>query len=190
MRNVGLCGALRLYWPRYWQNFVITRNWMSYRPSLTKWPLWKNADTRSLLVSERPDLIGNPYIGSCPNGDKVRTPTCWFNPNAFAVPPRNQFGNAGRNMLRGPAFEQLDLVLRKSFRLGEGKKVTFGAEAFNLLNHPNFAVPSNTQSPLTQGGNGDAVFKDSAGDSADNVGRIFSTVGSSRQIQLAARLVF
>jgi len=149
-----------------------------------------NADTRSLLVSERPDLIGNPYVGSCPNGGRVGTPTCWFNPNAFAVPPPNQFGNAGRNMLRGPAFAQLDLALRKSFQLGEGKKITFGAEAFNLLNHPNFVVPSNTQNPLTQGGNGDAVFKDAAGDFADNAGRMFSTVGSARQIQLAARFVF
>ena len=74
--------------------------------------------------------------------------------------------------------------------MGEGKKITFGAEAFNLLNHPNFAVPSNTQSPLTQGGNGDAVFKNVAGDFADDAGRIFSTVGSARQIQLSARLIF
>lgn len=90
----------------------------------------------------------------------------------------------------GHRLRQLDTALRKSFQLGEGKKVTFGAEAFNLLNHPNFAVPSNTQSPLTQGGNGDAVFNDAAGDLADNAGRMFSTVGSARQIQLAARLVF
>jgi hypothetical protein len=64
--------------------------------------------------------------------------------------PGNPFGNAGRNLLRGPAFAQLDLALRKRFQLSEGTKITFGAEAFNLLNHPNFAVPSNTQSPLTQ----------------------------------------
>lgn len=94
-------------------------------------------------------------------------------------------------MLRGPAFAQLDLALRKNgFQLGEGKKITFGAETFNCLNHPNFAVPSNTRSPLTQGGNGDAVFKDAAGDVADNVGRMFSTVGSARQIQLSARWIF
>jgi len=149
-----------------------------------------NADAQSLILSQRPDLIGNPYIGRCANGARVDTPTCWFNPSAFAVPPRYKFGDAGRNMLRGPAFVQLDLAVRKSFQLGEGKKITLGADAFNILNHPNFAVPSNTQSPLTQGGNGDAVFKDAAGDFADNAGRVFSTVGSARQIQLAARLVF
>jgi len=69
-------------------------------------------------------------------------------------------------------------------------EITLGAEAYNLLNHPNFAVPSNTQSPLTLGGNGDAVFKDAAGDLADNVGRIFSTVGTGRQVQLDARFTF
>jgi len=135
-------------------------------------------------------LIGNPYVGSCPNGSRVGTASCWFNPSAFALPPSNQFGNAARNLLRGPAYAQVDLALRKSFQLSEGKKITLGAEGFNLLNHPNFAVPSNTQSPLTQGGNGDAVFKDSAGDFANNPGRIFTTVGSARQIQIAARLVF
>ena len=48
-------------------------------------------------------------------------------------------------------------------------KLILGAEAFNLLNHPNFSVASNTQSPLTPGGNEDAVFKDPAGDPANNV---------------------
>src|ERR1043166_5353631 len=112
-----------------------------------------NAGLQSLLNSERPDLVGNPYAGACPNGSRVGTPSCWFNPGAFAVPPPGQFGNAGRNILRGPAFAQFDLALQKSFELREGMKVTLGAEAYNLLNHPNFAVPSNTQSALSLGGN-------------------------------------
>ncbi|HVI07233.1 MAG TPA: TonB-dependent receptor [Candidatus Binatia bacterium] len=149
-----------------------------------------NADKQSLLPAERPNLVGNPYAGVCPNHARVGSPTCWFNPRAFALPPVNQFGNAGRNILRGPSFAQFDLALRKTFPLAEGKQITFGAEAFNLLNHPNFAVPSNTQTPLTQGGNGDAVFKDAASNFADNVGRIFSTVSSARQIELAARFDF
>jgi hypothetical protein len=105
-------------------------------------------------------------------------------------PPPGQFGTAGRNVLRGPAFAQLDLAVTKVFKLREGMKIAFGAEAYNLFNHPNFAVPSNTQSPLTLGGNGDAVFKDVVGDLASNVGRIFSTVGTGRQIQLNARFSF
>jgi hypothetical protein len=142
-----------------------------------------NAEVQSLLTSERPDLVGNPYQGVCPNGFRVGTPECWFNPSAFALPPPGQFGTAGRNILRGPSFAQFDLAVQKGFQLSERTKITFGAEAYNLLNRPNFAVPSNTQSPLTLGGNGDAVF-------ANNVSRIFSTVATGRQIQLDARFTF
>ena len=149
-----------------------------------------NADLRSLLTSERPDLAGNPYTGACSSGIRVGTPSCWFNPTAFALPPPGQFGNAGRNILRGPGFSQFDLALQKGFQLTEGRKITFGAEAYNLFNHPNFAVPSNTQSPLTLGGNGDAVFADATGSFANNVGRIFTTVGTGRQVQLDARFTF
>jgi hypothetical protein len=149
-----------------------------------------NADVQSLVTAERPNLVGNPYNGACPNGSRVGTPSCWFNPSAFAVPPPGQFGNAGRNILRGPGFAQFDLALKKAFRLKEGAQLTFGAEAYNLFNHPNFAVPSNTQTPLSLGGNGDAVFKDAASHFANDVGRIFTTVGTGRQIQVEARLSF
>jgi Carboxypeptidase regulatory-like domain/TonB-dependent Receptor Plug Domain len=149
-----------------------------------------NAGLQSLLNSERPDLVANPYAGVCPNGNRVGTPSCWFNPHAFTVPPPGQFGNAGRNILRGPGFAQFDLALQKGFQLREGMKVTLGAEAYNLFNHPNLAVPSNTQSPLTLGGNGNAVFKDPTGGFANNVARVFSTVGTGRQIQVDARFTF
>jgi hypothetical protein len=149
-----------------------------------------NADLQSLTITERPNLAGNPYTGVCPNGAKVGTATCWFNPGAFALPPPGQFGTAGRNILRGPGFTQFDLAVQKSFQLREGMKIMLGTEAFNLLNHPNFAVPSNTQSPLTLGGNGDAVLKDAAGHFADNSGRIFTAIGTGRQIQLDARFIF
>jgi len=39
-------------------------------------------------------------------------------------------------------------------------------------------------------GNGDAVFKDAAGDFADNVGQILTTAGTGCQIQLAGRFTF
>jgi hypothetical protein len=116
--------------------------------------------------------------------------SCWFNPSAFAVPPAGQFGNAGRNILRGPAFAQFDPALHKDFTIAEHRKLTVGIEAYNLFNHPNFGVPSNTQSPLTLGGNGEAIFKDSAGDFAANAGQIQTTVGTARQLQLTGRLTF
>jgi hypothetical protein len=149
-----------------------------------------NADSQSLTITERPNIAGNPYVGACPDGARVGSPTCWFNPGAFALPAPGQFGSAGRNILRGPGFAQFDLAVQKSFSLLESLKIMLRADAFNLLNHPNFAVPSNTQSPLTLGGNGDAIFKNGAGNFADNVGRIFSTVDAARQIQLGVRLVF
>ena len=171
-----------------WQISGITRahSDVPFTPVLS----FDNGETRSLVSAGRPNLIGNPYSGFCPNGAKVGTPACWFNPSAFALPPLGHFGNAARNVLRGPMFAQFDLALRKSFQLSAGKQIMFGVEAFNLLNHPNFAVPSNTQSFATQGGNGDAVFKDPTGNFADNVARIVSTVGSARQIEAAMRFVF
>ncbi len=149
-----------------------------------------NADLQSLLIPERPDLVGNPSTGVCPNGAKVGAVSCWFNPGAFAVPPAGQFGNAGRNILRGPAFEQFDASLHKTFAVTERRKITLGVEAYNLLNHPNFGVPSNTQNPFALGGNGDAVFKDAAGNFAANAGQILTTAGTGRQIQLAVRFTF
>jgi hypothetical protein len=149
-----------------------------------------NADLQAVTISERPNLVGSPYSGFCPNGTRVGTPACWFNPSAFVLPPPGQFGTAGRNSLRGPGFAQFDLAVQKAFHLARETQIVFGAEAFNLLNHPNFGVPTNTQSPLTLGGNGDAVFKNAAGEFADNSGRIFTTVGTARQIQLDARFTF
>ncbi len=149
-----------------------------------------NAELQSLVIPERPNVIGNPDAGVCPNGAAVGTVSCWFNPRAFAVPPAGRFGNAGRNILRGPAFAQFDASLHKDFRVTERRKITVGVEAYNLFNHPNFGVPSNTQSPLTFGGNGDAVFKDAAGNFAANAGQILTTVGTGRQIQLAGRFTF
>jgi hypothetical protein len=149
-----------------------------------------NADIQSLVVPERPNLVGNPDAGVCPNGAAVGTVSCWFNPSAFAVPPAGQLGNAGRNILRGPAFAQFDASLHKDFAIAERRKITVGVEAYNLFNHPNFGVPINTQSPFELGGSGDAVFKDAAGHFADNAGQILTTAGTARQIQLAGRFTF
>ena len=159
-------------------------------PPFTPVLAFDNADLQGLLIPERPDLVGNPYAGICPNGAKVGALSCWFNPGAFSVPPAGQFGSAGRNMLRGPAFAQLDVALHKDLAFVQEKKLTFGVEAYNLFNHPNFGVPSNTQSALSLGGNGDAVFKDAGGNFADNVGQILTTAGTGRQIQLAGRFTF
>ena len=149
-----------------------------------------NADIQSLLIPERPDLVGNPYAGSCPNGARLGVPSCWFNPSAFAVPPAGEFGNAGRNILKGPGFAEFDPALHKEFAIVHEWRITVGVEAYNLFNHPNFGVPSNTQSPFFLGGTGDAVLKNAAGDFADNAGQILTTASTSRQFQLTGRFTF
>jgi len=80
----------------------------------------------------------------------------WLNPDAFVSTvdpstgacfggdsPKNcQFGNLGRNALRGPDFAWSDFYLTKWFPLSEQLKLRFDAQFFNVFNHPNFALPS------------------------------------------------
>ena len=53
------------------------------------------------------------------------------------------FGTGGRNSFRGPNFFDMDISLMKSVKLSERATFSFGAQAFNLLNHPNFDQPIN-----------------------------------------------
>jgi hypothetical protein len=149
-----------------------------------------NADIQSLITLERPNVVSHPNAGVCPNGASVGTPSCWFNPRAFAVPPAGQIVNAGRNILRGAGFGQPDPTIHKDFAITDQAKITIGVEAYNLFNHPNFGVPSHTQNPPVMGGNGDAVFKAAAGGFAANVKQILTTAGAARQIQLVGRFIF
>jgi hypothetical protein len=51
------------------------------------------------------------------------------------------FGNIGRNSFRGPHFFDMDLALSKEVNLGERLRFVIGAQAYNVLNHPNFDQP-------------------------------------------------
>ncbi len=101
----------------------------------------------------------------------------WLNPDAFvsAVDPTTgqctggdnpqtcQFGNLGRNALRGPDFTWNDFYLTKFFPLTEHVKLRFETQFFNLFNHPNFGLPSTVQAgipgnPSTQGGFGALTY--------------------------------
>jgi hypothetical protein len=99
------------------------------------------------------------------------------------------FGDLGRNTIYGPGFEDIDMALVKDTRVTEKVTVQFRADAFNLFNHPNFGQPVNTISTTTSA-NGTVTL------SPGSFGQITSTrfpvgdSGSSRQIQLALRLMF
>ena len=57
--------------------------------------------------------------------------------------PKNcQFGNLGRNALRGPNFAWSDFYITKSFPLTEHVKLRFDVQFFNVFDHPNFGLPS------------------------------------------------
>jgi len=119
----------------------------------------------------RPNLTGTPII----TGDPL-SPTGWFaNPSVF-VAPGNAFGNVGRNSFVGPGFEDVDLALIKNTKISERFNLQLRADAFDLLNHPNYGQPNGTVGA--------------------NLGKITSTrfptgdSGSSRQLQLAMKLKF
>jgi hypothetical protein len=63
-----------------------------------------------------------------------------INRAAFSIPLPNQQGSLGRNAIRGLPSWQIDLALRRQFKLAEGFSLQFRAEAFNVFNHPNFGV--------------------------------------------------
>ena len=94
---------------------------------------------RSILgfgANDRPNLIGNPELSS-PGTLQ------WFNTAAFAFPAPGTFGNAGRNILDGPGFQNFNAAMVKNTRFSERINLQFRAEAFNLFNHPNFNLPDN-----------------------------------------------
>ena len=97
--------------------------------------------------SDRPDLIGDPSKGTCPNGAHTGTPDCWYNPSAFerldASTQIGQFGNAGRNIVEGPGYQQWDFSATKNFSFAENKNLQLRAEFFNIFNRANFGIPVN-----------------------------------------------
>jgi hypothetical protein len=97
----------------------------------------------------------------------------WFDTSCFVSPAQYLFGNEGRNVIRGPGRDNLNLSLNRRFplRFREGMALEFRAEAYNTFNHPQFARPANTV--------GNAGY-----------GSITATAVTNRQMQLALRLAF
>lgn len=81
--------------------------------------------------TNRADIVGDPDVDT-------RTIERWFNTAAFAQPAAGSFGTSGRNILRGPGVNNLDLAAFKNFEFGRGMRVQFRLESFNALNHTQF----------------------------------------------------
>lgn len=92
------------------------------------------------------------------------------------------FGNAGRNLIRGPGYFQADLGLHKAFPVWkERTKLEFRMEAFNLFNHTNFTTPDGNASNIR--------IVNGAPTSGGSYGTIRSAF-PARQIQFALKLLF
>lgn len=136
--------------------------------------------------SFRPDVVAGVDT-QCSN---FSVPQCQFNAAAFSNPGDGVFGNAGRNLLRGPGFAQVDFSIFKNTRLTENTALQLRVEIFNLFNKANFADPSGG---LVRGDNNSlrptAFFGQSISTVGNQLGGLLG-FGGPRQIQLSARYNF
>jgi hypothetical protein len=135
---------------------------------------------------------GSNYLNlncfSLPTAPASMAAQCADFPNAPTPPPSGQvycsnlFGNAGRNSVIGPKLVNFDMSLVKNThvpRISETFNVQFRVEVFNIFNHANF------NSPTANNG----VF-DGSGGPVNGAGRVTSTATTSRQMQLALKLIW
>jgi len=128
---------------------------------------------------QRPDLVGGvPKLNCQPNSGgataaaRKQLINC-YDPSAFALPAQFTFGNAPRNVLRGPNFKQTDITLMKDIPLGKDVRFQIRAEGYNVFNRANF-------------GNPNASFGAAAFGSVTSL----ATGATMRRIQLGGRLIF
>jgi Carboxypeptidase regulatory-like domain len=131
----------------------------------------RGTNPNSVLPGLRPDVTGDPTIPH----DK-RNYLQWFNTAAFSVPPALQTsalpGSAGRNIVVGPAYVNLDSSLAKDFSIENKWKLQVRAEAFNTSNTVHLSNP-------------DGNFN------SGTFGQISSVLPSSNRVaQLAAKFIF
>jgi carboxypeptidase family protein len=125
-------------------------------------------------TGNRPNLVGNPVLSN-PTIDK------WFDPAAYQIVPdtTGTYGNVGRNTLEGPGQFNIDLSLLKRTKFGKvGSELRI--EAFNVLNHPQFANPNGTI--------GNAAVGTITALIANSAGAFGNT--TARQVQLSLKLTF
>ena len=135
---------------------------------MTGTPMWFGYSATNLNApgnSQTPDIIAPVQIT---NGINVGNE--WFSRSSFAAPVGATFGNAGRNLLSGPGFFNLDASLFKIFKLTERVNMEIRGESFSVTNTPQFNNPNTTL--------GDANFGYVTG------------AGGGRSLQLGMKLNF
>jgi hypothetical protein len=130
---------------------------------------------------DRPSVVaGTPIYAA----DK--TPSRWYDPSAFVEAAPGTYGDVGRNTMIVPGTFDINAEVHKNFRMPklENHQLQFRAEAFNLLNHPNWGAPN---------GNilaGAAFPGQPATNSHQGFGVISSLAQPMRQLQLALKYTF
>jgi len=119
-------------------------NWIVSAQSGRPIPIITSDDTTGrFYFNQRPNVVPgvNPILA---NWNPF---TGYLNPNAFAQPAFGTFGNLGRDSVFGPGYANLDFSVTKNTRLYERLNLQLRAEFFNILNHPNFALPAGSITP-------------------------------------------
>jgi outer membrane receptor protein involved in Fe transport len=118
-----------------WQINSIT-TWMS---GLAFTPTVSGANCSVNSGPCRPDRIGDTDLDDPDQNGWFRVGIGPGTPWAKAAP--GEFGDVGRNTLRGPSFFNSDLSFFKNFRITESQKIEFRAEIFNVFNKVNLNNP-------------------------------------------------
>ena len=115
-------------------------------------PFLQGVDPGNLGITSnrRPDRVPgcDPYAGA------RDIHGLWFNPKCYTVPAAGQLGNVGVNSLVGPGAWVFNLNPFKEFPLSfirEGTKLRFGANIYDLLNHPAYNIPTNNLNSAVAG---------------------------------------
>ncbi len=127
------------------------------------------------FVATRADLVpGRTLASAIKSGDVKDRLNGYFDPSAFMQPPAftPDWGQLGRNIIRGPKQINTDFSIMKSIPVTESQRVEFRAEFFNLFNNVNFANPVNIIYP------------------SSDFGHIVSTSTGPRVIQFALKYNF
>lgn len=131
---------------------------------------------------------GGMSCGSAAAGDPGVATPC-INSSMYldssTIPNFTAWSPATRNQLFGPHYFDLDLNLYRSFKIKERVDMKFGIQAFNALNHPNFALPDAT---LGDGSTG--IISGMASTTTSPYGSFLGFDSSVRVVQLTGKITF